>query len=264
MTRPTFLVVGGQRCGTTWLYHLLDAHPQVFMARPPRPEPKLFVRADLTAEDIETYETQWFGGGDAQSARARGEKSTSYLETPGTAGRIAAAYPEIKILAILRHPLERAVSNYAFSRRNGLETAPLDEAIRDEDQRVAAHAFDGVSAHPFAYSMRSRYADLLEPYRQQFGADHLGLFLYDDLVRNPADTCAAIYRFLEVDSTFSPGDYSTRYNESPLTDASVTRASLEFLRDRITASNRRLAAWLGRDLSHWDELTPSIESLLQK
>ena len=75
---PTFAIAGGQRCGTTSLYHLLDLHPDIFLAKPVHPEPKFFLRDPAPGRDRAWYIERWFS--DASDAKAAGEKSTSYME----------------------------------------------------------------------------------------------------------------------------------------------------------------------------------------
>ncbi|MCA8941077.1 MAG: sulfotransferase, partial [Planctomycetes bacterium] len=254
-------VAGGQRCGTTWLYHLLDAHPEIYMAKPPRPEPKFFMADPRPGRDVDWYLNTWFS--DTGDAKAIGEKSTSYMETPGTAVRIRRLFPDLRVLVILRNPVERAISNFAFSRRNGLEHGGLDEALTDEERRVREIEFANISVHPFAYSWRSLYARHLRQFFDELPREQLGVFLYDDLRENPTETCGAIYGFLGVDSGFDPGDFDRRYNESPLVDLGVKRASIEYLRDKLRRPNHELAALLGRDLSCWDEISPAVEALIE-
>lgn len=257
---PTFVVAGGQRCGTTWLYHLLDAHPEIFMAKPTRPEPKFFLSEPTADRDIGWYRRTWFA--DTGDAKAVGEKSTSYLETPGTAERIHRVMPQLQVLVILRHPIERAISNFAFSTRHGLETADPDFALRNEEQRLRETNFEDVSVHPLAYAHRSRYVDHLREFAQHLPSEQLGVFLYDDLQNEPENTCAGIYDFLAVDTGFVPENFAKRYNESPLVDATVAPETVEFLLEQFRRPNRELESLIGRDLSHWDTITPAIERVL--
>lgn len=166
MREPTFVIAGAQRCGTTTLYHLLAGHHQVYMANPVRPEPKFFLNPDPTPEDRENYLRTWFAG--ASDERAVGEKSTSYLETPGAARRMKALFPRLQAVFILRHPVDRALSNYRFSREHGLENEPFDVAVRHEEHRLRTRLFPGLSAHPLAYIRRGRYISDLEHYLLTF------------------------------------------------------------------------------------------------
>src|SRR5215470_7742197 len=80
MRLPDFIIGGAPRAGTTWLYELLDHHPDVHMAKPLNPEPKFFLRDDEYAKGLEYYSRKWFE--DVEPSKVAGEKSTDYLERP--------------------------------------------------------------------------------------------------------------------------------------------------------------------------------------
>jgi hypothetical protein len=80
-----FFIIGAQRTGTTYLYHLLAEHPEIEMAQPLKPEPKYFLIDSLFAQGLETYQTRYFSG--KSGVWLRGEKSTSYIESEKAAER---------------------------------------------------------------------------------------------------------------------------------------------------------------------------------
>src|SRR5262245_14449285 len=161
-----FFVVGAQRSGTTYLYYMLDEHPEIEMAKPIRPEPKFFMQDVFLESQPKDYERIYFGA--KSDAQFRGEKTASYIESPLAAKRIAQWYPNAKILFLLREPIARAISNYHFSAANKLETLPLEEAIRTEEQRRENYDHDRISASPFAYLQRGIYIDYIRVYEQFF------------------------------------------------------------------------------------------------
>src|SRR5258705_5618890 len=149
---PTFIIAGAPRSGRTWLYELLDRHPDVYLAKPVRPEPKFFLVDELYARGVRHYLDTWFQG--SERYRAAGEKSTNYLESATAARRIHAAFPHVRLVFILREPARRAYSNWAWSRMNGLETEDFETALarehareRDLDPRLRY-------ARPYAYFSR--------------------------------------------------------------------------------------------------------------
>ena len=113
MIDPTyFFIVGAQRSGTTYLYHMLDQCRQVSMAKPVKPEPKFFLD-EIEQFDLNEYRNSYHSGCDSDVI-AYGEKSTSYYESPIVANRIFRNIPEAKIIFVLRNPIQRAISNYFF------------------------------------------------------------------------------------------------------------------------------------------------------
>jgi hypothetical protein len=191
MTRrgPTFIIAGAPRSGTTWLYHLLDRHPDVFMARPVRPEPKFFLVDELYARGLQFYVDTWFAGADAYPAA--GEKTTNYLESARAAERIHADLPDVRLVFILREPAHRAYSNWAWSRMNGMETEDFETALGLEDERQQTLDPKLRYARPHAYFSRGLYASMLQPYVDRFPAEQLLVVKFDSIVRDPGALAAA-------------------------------------------------------------------------
>ncbi|MFM6848981.1 MAG: sulfotransferase domain-containing protein, partial [Terrabacter sp.] len=121
------LLVGAQRCGTTYLATALGAHPGIAVATPPRPEPKVFCDAALAARGRDWYVGTWFAH--ARDDQLLLDKSTSYLEDPATPARAAAVLGDAHAVVVLRDPVQRAVSHWRFSTDHGLETRGLEEAL---------------------------------------------------------------------------------------------------------------------------------------
>ncbi len=102
------------------------------MAKPGAPEPKFFLVDDEYRKGLEYYSRKYFAK--AGGRQAVGEKSTNYLESSVAASRIREAVPAIKLVFAIRNPLERAYSNYLWSRKNGLETLSFEEAVEREER----------------------------------------------------------------------------------------------------------------------------------
>ncbi|HLO14113.1 MAG TPA: sulfotransferase [Anaerolineales bacterium] len=117
MTLPTFLGIGVQRAGTTWLHVLLSSHPDVYMPSQ-RKEIRFFDK--YYERGLAWYSTFFCPPEEAQRYLAIGEISTQYYETEGCAERIFTALPKSKLIIMLRHPVNRAYSQYGFvvQRRN--------------------------------------------------------------------------------------------------------------------------------------------------
>lgn len=249
MKRRHFFLVGAQRSGTTYLYQLLDAHPEIEMARPVRPEPKFFLDEAWRERGREEYESTFFDPD--STAPLRGEKSTSYIESEVAARRIHEFYPEARILFLLREPVARAISNYRFSASNGLETLPMWQAFEREAERREQYDASLVSASPFAYLQRGRYVDYLEVYEGVFSAEVMHVMLHEELVRG-ADTIARLYEFLGVARDFVPPGIEEVVNATPGAPTPLTAEQKGKLRVGFEASNARLATRYGLDLSFWD------------
>jgi len=243
MTIEHFLLAGAQRSGTTFLYHLLDQHPEIEMARPLRPEPKFFLRP---SPDLEDYR-QLFAG--KPGAHVLGEKSTSYIEHPGVARKALSLLAGLRVIFLLRDPVERAISNYRFSVENGIETAPFDDAILHEEARRGDYDRARFSVSPFAYVARGRYEDFIRGWEEIVGRDRIRIVVLEQLIADPG-VLEGLYQWLGVDPSFRPALPPERLNES--TGAvDVSAAARRHLTECFQESNRRLQERYGVDISFW-------------
>lgn len=214
-----FLIIGAARSGTTSLYFYLQQHPEIFMS--PRKEPRFFAfegrreqKGPLGSRPLPPYSTTWeeylklFQK--AKDEKIIGEASTIYLYHPEAPKRIKRYLGKnVKMVAILRNPIERALSHYMYNRRRGAEPcATFEEALKVEEERIAQGW-----AEFFHYKAMGLYSQQLRRYLDVFSWDNLRVFLYEDLKQDPLSVVKQIFEFLEVDSSFAP-DTSTRYNPS--------------------------------------------------
>lgn len=238
------LVVGAQRCGTTYLHDQLAAHPQVAMARPHRPEPKVFLHDDVVERGLAWYRATYFGH--ATDEKVLGEKSTSYLEYAVCADRAATVLGDPLVLAQLRDPVERAVSHWAFSRDSGFEERPLAEVLERNLEGPLPWDPERSSVSPYAYLERGRYVDYLAPWLDRFG-DAVTVLLLEDLVADPLRIRDA-YAAIGVDAGFVPAELGVPVNQSSDPGRGLDEGLLARLRDYYADSDRALADLLGRPL----------------
>lgn len=181
---PTFMLIGGLKCGTTSLHQYLNSHPEIVMSRPK--EIGFFI-PELTWE----LGTEWYASHFDRSAEVRGESSPHYTNRPrfdGVAERMRAVLGEhLRLIYMVRHPIDRMVSHYLHNVRAGYDDRPLHEALAEE---------------PSTYVDRSRYAFQLEPYLEVFGREQIAIFSREDLGRDRYETMKRIFSFLGVNPEF--------------------------------------------------------------
>ncbi len=244
MTRH-LLVIGGQRCGTTGLTQLLEAHTDIAMARPARPEPKVFLSAELSGRGLDWYRGRYFAH--ATTETLLGEKSTSYLEDGVAAQRAADVLgSRTAIVVQLRDPVARAVSNWRFSSEHGVEKRALDQALAENLAGPRDWDSGATSVSPFAYLERGHYLDLLQPWLERFGACVHVRFL-EDVVAGKA-SASALYAALGVDPAAAPATTPGRVNSSTGPEPELHPDLRGRLRAHFRDSDDRLARWLGREL----------------
>jgi hypothetical protein len=241
--RDHFVIVGAQRCGSTYLTRLLDEHPDIEMAKPLRPEPKFFLDDAKYARGIEFYESEYF----SSSARVRGEKSTSYIESELAVERIMACLPDATIVVLLRDPVARAVSNYRFSVEQGVEDLPLDEALRASADGTRPFDPARFSASPYLYAPRGRYIDYLESIARRVPREQIHIVFFESLVADGA-VVRDLYERLGIDATFEPGGIGTTVNASAGPDVPIDPSIVSWLRSYYAEPNERLAKLLGHGL----------------
>jgi hypothetical protein len=238
-----FFIAGAQRCATTYLYRMLDQHPDICMARPIRPEPKYFLRD--APGDMDVYRQALFTRPDAACL---GEKSTSYIERVDAADRIANAIPDATIVFVLRDPVERAISNHRFSVMHGLEPLSFEAALEAEDSRDA-HV-EGVSVSPFAYFRRGLYAGQLAAWRDRFPASQIRLLTTEHLVADTARVMRSLFEHLGVDPAIPLADIGSPVNATN-GSSDVASEVRQRLQQAYRGPNRALADSYGVDISAW-------------
>lgn len=250
MRLPDFIIAGAPRSATTWLYRLAERHPSLAMAKPVAPEPKFFLVDELYERGLEHYARTWFA--DLPADRLAGEKSTNYLESPVAARRIHAALPGVKLVFLLRDPVDRAHSNYRWSRQNGRETETFERALELEEERErtlpAAHRY----ARPHAYFSRGLYAAQLRIYVELFGRDGMLVLKTEDVAANPHSVANRLFAFLGVEPMPQLADDLGAVNAAASDrDTTLDARVRDDLAARYREPNRELCELLGPEFVPW-------------
>ena len=187
---PDFLVIGAQKSGTTTLLRLLQAHHDVWA-----PEREVHYFSYRWAEGEDWYVQQVRPAADLLV----GEKSPSYLSHPEAAARIATVAPAVRLIAILRDPVDRAYSHYWHNRRLGREPMSFGDAIEAEEGRIA-ESKSARDAERVGYVTVGRYEEQLARFDQAFGPDQLLVILHEDLRDDGAHVSELLTEFLGLKS----------------------------------------------------------------
>lgn len=188
MVKPTFMIVGSQKAGTTWLHECLQEHPEIFMPQIKemhyfsRPEDNRFSRRHL---GLEWYLSQF--PNDPQY-RAIGEATPDYMFYPYVAKDLRELNPQLKLIFLLREPVDRAYSAYWMWRRHKTDLISFEDVVQQ---------------HP-EFLDRGRYFPQIERFLQQFPREQIFVAIYERVTAEPEAFFRSIFRFLEVDETFVP------------------------------------------------------------
>lgn len=269
---PDFIIIGAMKCGTSTLHEQLALRPGLFMSEPK--EPNFFSDDERYARGIQAL-AQLFR--DATPAQRCGESSTHYTKLPtfpNTVERMQRHLPRVKLIYVMRDPIDRIVSQFIHEWSERRARGPFESVVRGDERFVAY----------------SSYARQLEPYLQAYGADALLPVSFERMTEHPDEELARVCRFVGDPSPDTPGwsrelgatnISSQRLRKSPLRDRLLAwgpvRAGKELLprgvRDRVKSlwqmrerpvpglrlraeleaaldgDLQRLGSWMGRELS---------------
>ena len=216
---PNFLIIGAAKSGTTSLYFYLKQHPQIFM--PFNKEPFFFTFEGQNMDDyrfigdmasraqtitnIEDYR-QLFEK--APEDAVIGEASTLYLYDKNTPQCIHEYIPDVKMIAILRNPVDRAFSHFRHFRREAHEPIHnFGDVINEEQKRMQEKWFPS-----YYYVDTGFYSQQIKNYLSIFPKEQLKVFLYEDL-QNTQALMQSIFEYIGVDANV-PIDTSAKFNVS--------------------------------------------------
>jgi Sulfotransferase domain len=192
---PNFLVIGAAKAGTTSIYHYLRAHPQVFM--PETKELNFFVGEDGWPKGTSWYERHFDAAGDAIAVGEASPNYTKYPVFPGVPERIAKLLPDVRLIYLVRHPVDRFRSGYLDEVRRGRQRNPIESTLASNPGYLAA----------------SKYAMQIEQYLAHFPRDQLLVITSEDLQRQRAATMRVVHAFLGVDDV-APATLSEEFNRT--------------------------------------------------
>lgn len=237
MTLPTFLGIGAPRAGTTWLNTLLASHPEVYVPTL-RDEIRFFDQ--YYDRGLGWYE-RLFPPEPADGYRAIGEVSPQYLECEACPERIFETLPHAKLIVILRHPVDRAYSQYGFY-------------VQRRNYRGSFHDF--LAAYPRALK-RGFYSRYLIRYLRLFGRSAILPLIFDEVFSDVSGTKEIVAEFLGISADrFDPATGAEKVNPS-----SIPR--FQSLYGIVAMTGRELRKWRLEPLVDWVMRT-RLQSILGK
>jgi hypothetical protein len=245
---PSVLIIGTQRGGSTSLFHYLVQHPDVF---PP------------LGKEVHYFDfhyaggIKWYRGRFPYARQLRGGRLTLdatpyYMMHPLAPQRAAQLLPDVKLIALLRNPITRALSHYQHEVSGGRESLSFPEALDRESERLAGEEerlrnephYYSYNHHRYGYTRRGLYIEQLRRWVQHFPRSQLLVLQSEWLFRDPPEATAAVHRFLglrphrlERYEAYLPGNYQR----------GMTEELRRRLADYFEPHNRELFQWLGEE-----------------
>ncbi len=216
---PDFLIIGTQKGGTTSLYHYLTQHPQILPAT--QKEVHFF---DLNFHHGIDWYRQQFPARESQPLTLTGEASPYYLFHPLVPQRVKALFPRVKLILLLRNPVQRAWSHYNHEVRLGFETLSFAEAIAQESTRLAGEVekmwadpnYYSYNHQHYTYLSRGIYRNQLKPWMELFPKEQFLIRSSEAFYANPAATLSETLAFLGLPPIeiadypkYNAGEYAT-------------------------------------------------------
>lgn len=251
---PEFIVIGGQRCGTTSLFRNIAEHPQVLRPGIEKGIDWFTLHYD---RDMSWYRSHFPVERIARLRVGRHgravafEACTYYMFHPFAMQRLAERLPDVKLVAMLRDPVERAFSAYKHELARGFETEPdfatalalEDSRLEGEIEKIAADVTYESHAHRHqAYRRRGEYAEQLERVLALFPRERVHVLDSESYFAEPEREYAALLEFLELEP-YAPARFD-RHNARP--SKPMPADTRDLLTEHYAPHDKRLADLLGR------------------
>lgn len=225
---PDFIIIGGMKCGTSSLFKYLGQHPQLYSSN--YKELRYFSHDEYYFQGEKWYRTKFPKSETVPEDALVFEASPDYLHYSKAPMRMVNLLPDIKLIALLRNPTERAISHYFHDLKKGRRQDETWKVLQDEKS---------------LYMRRGRYKDQLGLYYKSFKPENILIINSERLFEDTAETLKKIYQFLEIDPNHQISDLSPKqvgYNREPV-DAAV----YDYLNDYYRPFNQELYELIGED-----------------
>ena len=214
--KPNFIIIGAMKAATTSLYTYLKQHPDIFMTKVKEPmffnnfnqitDFKVLANKSKKVNSLLDYFSMFSS---VENESAIGEASPAYIYNEKAPYLIKEHLPDVKIIAILRQPTDRAYSNFLHTKRADRENVnSFEQAIKIEKERIS----DNWSPL-YHYIQKGFYSVQLKRYYNLFPKENIKVYLFEDVVKNPKETLKDIFKFLNVDENIEI-DVSKKSNVS--------------------------------------------------
>ena len=244
-----FILIGAQKAGTTSLWHYLRGHPRIEM--PDRKESPVFcldeeqmrgalprLMASLAGDAapdsrLGIAATYYMMGRGAANPYARGQTT---VDVARVAERIASAYPEVRLIALLRDPIERAFSHYRMSVRRGWESRGFATAVEELLEPAGLAAGRQEPTETNSYLAQGEYGRILDCYRAWFPAERMHVETTEALGEQPAEVLDRVLRFLSLPAGYRPPRIGARHHRGgtrKLLDSESEDSLLEFMGEHV-------------------------------
>jgi hypothetical protein len=243
---PDFIIIGAQKCATTSLYRYLSEHSDIAPCLGEK-EPDYF-------EKHHKYGLRWYHSNfpEKDPSKQFFEASTNYIFHPLVPERVSKLLPDVKLILLLRNPVERAYSHYHHQIRTKCELLSFEEAIAKEPERLAGTENEIIEKtqsfnynhRNFSYLERGLYCKQLKRWQQYFPKDQFSIHSTEDLIAQPQKTIDLINGFIGI--SHQKLNTEKVYNQGKHKDKMSPKIRAELI-DFFKPHNQELYEYLGKD-----------------
>ena len=256
---PDFVIIGAMKSGTTSLYDFVIKHPAIAPASTKELNyfSVLYTLGELWyRSNFPTKISRYYFHKKTSQKLLSGEATPTYLFYPIVPSRMKEVLRDIKLIVILRNPVDRAYSNYNDIVRRNNETLSFEKAIKMEEERCAEERkrliqdpdFVPIHYKDRSYLARGVYVDQLERWFRYYSKKQFLILATEDFRKNPQRTLDQIFDFLEV----SPFQIENLKNLNVGNYKAMNKDTRKFLIEYFKPHNKRLSKLLQRDFD-WDK-----------
>lgn len=242
--RLDFIVVGAQKSGTTALHYFLSRNSQIVL--PDRQEMHFFDDEEIFARSPVEYQLLHAHFKSIGRGQRAGEITPSYLYWKPAMERIREYNPQIKLIVLLRNPVDRAFAHWNMQRFKNREPLDFLDALKEEPRRIAQPM--SIEARRFSYVDRGFYSAQLERAFNLFPREQLEIVKFEDFRDRKQETLDSIFDFLGVKRIRAGRDRDR--NVVPY-ERAMTSEERKYLLDVFATEIGKLEQMLGWDLADW-------------
>lgn len=241
---PDFLIIGEMKSGTSSLFYYLNRHPMIV---PPIRKEMHFFNIGY-GKGLGWYRAHFPLKKNLGTALT-GESCPGYLFAPGACERIYKNIPNVRLIVLLRNPVQRAISHYYHEVKMGREYLPLFEALKAEEDRLNESNIDdqeGLETHLHAsYKRRGRYYAHLVRLFSYFDKEQVLILGNNELLQNPSGVTNKVYEFLFLDKMTDNIDFPKKNvgEKEPVSPEVIT-----YLENYFEPYNQQLFNMLGKKI----------------
>lgn len=250
---PDFLIIGAMKGGTSSLYRNIVNHPQIVSAS--KKEVHFFDKK--YDQGLEWYLNHFPPPTENKEHYVTGEASPRYLIHPDAPKRAYDTLPKVKLIALLRNPVDRAYSHYHHMERKGKEPLSFEESVERERVQFNQNmeqVLENYKAISSSYLTRGIYVDQLKRWMKYFPKEQFLILKSEDFFTDPQSTFNKVTDFLNLPEWDFLNQKQWNVGQYNMMDVQIREQLQAFFKPY----NERLYELLGRDFG-WDENTSSRE-----